>query len=166
MTCKLCTRIFAHLFEKGYEYRAVNSQRSAISAYHYAIEGVAVGKHSYVCALVCSFFNKKPPTPRYSVTRDVQLALDDIKPDWVDSKEFIMKDLSYELVTLLALTSALSTSGLQGLDVRFMRAYQDMSHLFLQNCTKVGQRVNALPHCCVLITTKMRHCVLLQHLTS
>ena len=36
---------FAYLFEIDYEYRTVNSHRSTISAYHYATEGIPVGKH-------------------------------------------------------------------------------------------------------------------------
>ena len=91
---------FTHLFEKGYEYRILNNHKSGISACHYGIEGVAVGKHPQVCGLMHGGFNEKPPQPRNSVNWDVQVVLDCIKSNWAVSKELTMKNLSYKLVIL------------------------------------------------------------------
>jgi len=38
----------ASLFEQGYQYRSVNSYRSAISSVHEKVDGEEVGKHPLV----------------------------------------------------------------------------------------------------------------------
>ena len=48
------------LFEKGLQYRTINSHRSAISAYHDYVDGKPVEKHPRVCALLTGVFNQRP----------------------------------------------------------------------------------------------------------
>ena len=54
------------LFEKGLQYRTVNAQRSAISAYHNFTNEEPIGKHLKICALLTGTFNERPPKPRYT----------------------------------------------------------------------------------------------------
>ena len=94
-------------------------------------------------------FDKKLPQPRYSVTWDVQVIVDYIKSNWAVSKEITMKNISYRLVILLALTSASRASTLQGLDVRFMTAHLDhVKFAFSKICKvwKKGQRRLSVLH--------------------
>ena len=51
------------LFDAGYEYRTINSHRSAISAYHQTIDGKGVGSNDKVCKLLSGVFNLRPPQP-------------------------------------------------------------------------------------------------------
>ena len=50
-------------FEKGLQYRAINSHCSAISGYHNYVDGKPVGKYHRVCALLTVVFNQRPPQP-------------------------------------------------------------------------------------------------------
>ena len=61
----------AHLFEKGYQYRSLNSYRSAISSVHEKVDGYEVGQHPLVTRLIKGAFHERPPQPRYSETWDV-----------------------------------------------------------------------------------------------
>ena len=56
----------AELFQGGLEWSTIAGYRSSISAYHDPIDGVSVGKHPRVCALLKGVFNKRPPVPRYT----------------------------------------------------------------------------------------------------
>ena len=52
------------LFDAGYEYRTINSHRSAISAYHQTIDGKGLGFNDKVCKLLSGVFNLRPPQPK------------------------------------------------------------------------------------------------------
>ena len=51
-------------FDKGLQYRTLNSLRSAISAYHVHSDCKSVVKHPKVCALLAGIFNQRLPQPR------------------------------------------------------------------------------------------------------
>ena len=110
----------AELFDSGYAYRTINAYRSAISAYHCELEGKPIGQHKQVCSLLKGVFTKKPPQPRYAYTWDVQVVLDFIKNKWGNSMALSDKDLTFKLVTMLALTSASRACTIHCLDIRFM----------------------------------------------
>lgn len=63
------------MFNKGRCYRAINNQRSAISAFHKPIEGCRAGRHELVCKVVNACFYARPPQPRYMVMWDVDRVL-------------------------------------------------------------------------------------------
>jgi len=71
------------LFEEGYAHSSIGTHKSAISAYHNAIEGISVGQHPRVSSLMTRIFNKRPtrifnkrpPLPRYSFIWDVEKVL-------------------------------------------------------------------------------------------
>ena len=111
----------AELYEKDYQYRSINSYRSAISSAHDKVDGYSVGQHPTVCRLMKGIFNKRPPQPRYSFTWDVQKVTSYISA-MGDNNALSLKLLSFKLVTLLALTRPSRSNDLSNLDLRFMRS--------------------------------------------
>ena len=63
-----------NLFQNKYEYSTIDSQMTAISAYHnqLTIEEEPVGQGISVCNLVTDAFNKNPPKPKYIFIWDVE----------------------------------------------------------------------------------------------
>ena len=101
------------MYEGGYDYRAINCYRSAISGFHE--KGLPVRQRPEVFTLLTGLFNLKPPQPRYSFTWDFQIVLEFIKNNWTDNKSLPIKNLTL----LLALTSASRASSIHHLDIRF-----------------------------------------------
>ena len=56
------------LFDARYEYRTINSHRSAISVYHQTIDGKVVSSNEKVCKLLSGLFNLHPPQPKHTFT--------------------------------------------------------------------------------------------------
>ena len=52
----------AHLFKEGYQYRSLNSYRSAISSVHERVDGYEVGQHPLIARVMKGAFNLRPPT--------------------------------------------------------------------------------------------------------
>ena len=117
------------LFEKGLQYRTINSHRSAISAYHYYVDGKPVGKHPRVCALLAGVFNHRPPQPCYTFVWDVEIVLIYLKTNMSDNLQLPDKDLTHKLTVLMALSSASRASSLQHLNIKSV-ARNDMSYKF------------------------------------
>ena len=65
----------AFLYEKGYEYRSINSHRSAIKAYHVHIDNNPIKQHPRVCPLMTGIFNNCPPKPRYTFVWDIEILI-------------------------------------------------------------------------------------------
>ena len=106
------------LYKEGKEYSTVNTHRSAISMSHMSIDGVVVGKHPTVCRLMQGIFNSRPPKPKYRSVWNVDTVVvhtQSMEP----SDKLSLKDLSWKLVTLMALTNADRASDLHALDLRY-----------------------------------------------
>ena len=69
----------AYLHKEGYQYRSLNSYRSAISAVHAEVDGYPVGQHPLVTRMLKGAFNERPPLPKYSSFWDVGLVLHYLK---------------------------------------------------------------------------------------
>ena len=54
----------AQLFKEGYQYRSLNSYRSAISAVHSKVDGQSVGQHPLVTRMLKGVYNERPPLAR------------------------------------------------------------------------------------------------------
>ena len=65
----------AELFREGYQYRSLNSYRSAMSAVHGRIDGHTVGQHPLVVRMLKGAFNERPPVARYSSFWDIGVVL-------------------------------------------------------------------------------------------
>ena len=117
------------LFEKGPQYRTINSHHSAISAYHDHVDGKPVGKHPRACALLTGILNQRSPQPRYTFVWDVETVLLYLKTKTSDNSQLPDKDLTHKLTVLMALSSASRASSLQHLNIKFM-ARNEMSYKF------------------------------------
>jgi len=53
-------------FTNGLQHSTIAGYRSAISAYYSPIDGLKVGNHPRVTALLEGVFNKRPPQPKSS----------------------------------------------------------------------------------------------------
>ena len=117
---KEVVNFLANLHKEGYQYRSLNSYRSAISSVHEKIDGHTVGQHPLVTRLMKGVFNDRPPLPRYTCTWNVQTVLSYIS-SWGSNDSLSLKQLSWKTAMLLALTrpsrsadlSQLSLSGKQ-----------------------------------------------------
>ena len=72
------------LFEKGLQYRTINSHCSAILAYHNYADEKSVGKHPRACALLTGVFNQRLPQPRHTFVWDVETVLVYLKTNMSD----------------------------------------------------------------------------------
>jgi len=86
-------------------YASINTARSALSTILGPIEGNKIGEHDLVTRLMRGIGKLRPPSPRYSSTCDVSKLLDIFKK-WPDNSVLSLKQLSFKLVALLALTTA------------------------------------------------------------
>ena len=93
----------AHLHTQGYQYRSLNSYRSAIASMHAPIEGVSIGQHPLVSRLMKGAFQSRPPLPRYSGTWDIAKVLAYLDGQTLTSS-ISLKVLTLRTVMLLALT--------------------------------------------------------------
>ena len=92
---------FVTLLDQGCGYSAINTARSALSTI-ISVNNMPVGKHSLVKRFLRGVFNIKPSLPRYVHTWDVNIVLNFLKN--MNSFDVIsLRDLSYKLVTLIAL---------------------------------------------------------------
>ena len=56
------------LFDKGLQYRTINTYRSAISMTHLPLDGSLIGSHPLVSRFMKGVFQSRPPCPRYLAT--------------------------------------------------------------------------------------------------
>ena len=130
------------MYHLGYEYSTINGFRSGISAIHPRIDKVPLGQHEEVSAIMAGIFNANPPTPKYQVFWDVSVVLEYIK-SLGDNDRLEPRDLTWKLVTLLALVTASRSSDLTALDTSFMNDVGDkviFQVKALEKTRKVGQK--------------------------
>jgi len=106
----------AELFEQGYQYRSLNSYRSAISAVHEKIDGLEVGKHPLVARMLKGAFNERPPRPKYESIWKVDQVLTMFENNG-HSTSLSLQDLTIKTAMLLALTRPCRGSDLAELDL-------------------------------------------------
>jgi len=94
----------ASSFERGYQYRSVNSYRSAISSVHEKVDGEEVSKHPLVSHMMKGIFNERPrPTCKYDGVWKVEVVLRLFK-DQGPTDSLSLQDLTMKTTLLLALT--------------------------------------------------------------
>ena len=98
------TALLAHSFDKGLEYRAINTYRSALSGFLPPIEGFPVGQHPLVVRLLKGILNLRPALPRYEQAWDVNVALDFLR-SLPTNEALPLSTLSQKLALLLSLTA-------------------------------------------------------------
>ena len=107
----------AHLYVQGYQYRSINSYRSAISSVHEKVDGYEVGQHPLVSRTLKGIFHERPPQPRYSETWNVGIVTTYIE-SLGENDSLSLAVLTHKLVMLLALTRS---ADLSQLDLKFRR---------------------------------------------
>ena len=106
----------AELHSQGYQYRSLNSYRSAISSIHSKIEGHPVGEHPLVSRVLKGAYNARPPLPRYNTFWDVGVVLQYIKGLGQNSS-LTLHQISIKTAMLLALTRPSRSADLANLDI-------------------------------------------------
>jgi len=106
-------------FDRGLQYNTLAGYRSAISAFHEPIDGVTVGKHPQVSALLTGIYNSRFPQPKYNFIWDVEKVVTYLQSLGSDST-LDDKTLTMKLTTLMALTSAARAHEICSLDIRFL----------------------------------------------
>lgn len=125
--------------QRGIEYTTLNTYRSAISAYHPEIDNRPIGQHPRITQLLRGAFNRKPPSPKYLNTWDVNVVLEMIKR-LGDNKDLSLKQLTKKLAMLFALASAARGSELTKLDPTMM---DDTGDTVICRITKLTKTASA-----------------------
>lgn len=90
----------ADQFQKGASYGTINSHRSALAL----ILGAEVGQDPRVRRFSKGVANLRPPRPKYDSTWDPKIVLEFLS-QWYPNDAISLEQLSFKLVTLLALTT-------------------------------------------------------------
>ena len=125
-------------FEEGLEHSTLAGYRSAISAYHEPINGVSVGKHPQVSALLAGVYNRRFPQPKYNFIWDVKMVIDYLN-SLGENSNLSDKILTQKLSTLLALTSAARAHEIALLDIRFLVRHHSGYTFSFNKPTKVDR---------------------------
>lgn len=116
-------------------YSALNSTRSALSAYGIVINGTLVGKNVTVIRFMKGVFNLRPPEPKNSRVWDVCHVLTYLKR--LSPLKFIsFKDLTLKLVMLIALTTASRSQSLHLLTIKDMEKKYNSFVLYFSGLLK------------------------------
>jgi len=110
--------LLVELYVKGYQYRSLNSYRSAISSVHSEVDGSPVGQHPLVSQMLKGVFNNRPPLPRYSNFWDVGMVIRHLKQLGANDS-LSLCDLTIKSVTLLAFARPPRSMDLSRLDIEF-----------------------------------------------
>ena len=132
-------------FDKGLQYRTLNPLRSAISACHVHIDGKSVGKHAKRYALLVGIFSQRPPQPRYIFTWDVGIVLQYIWTHWYDNSSLTGADLTYKLITLLALTTGSRSPMIQHFNAEIMAKDKGKYIFYFSNLQKSWRKGQIRP---------------------
>ena len=82
-------------FDKGLQYRTLHCLKSAISVYHFHVDGTSVRKHPKVSALLAGIFNQRPPQPRYVFIRVIEIVLQHIRTHWYYNSSLNDEELTW-----------------------------------------------------------------------
>lgn len=112
---------FTILYEDGLSYSAINSARSALSAFGLIFDGKSIGTHPVTIRFMKGVYNLRPPTPKYVTTWNVSLVLDKLRS--LSPVKFIsLKNLTLKLAMLLCLVLAGRTQNIHLSSIKNMIA--------------------------------------------
>jgi hypothetical protein len=127
-------RFLAEIFDAGLGYSTIITARSALSLMLPDIEGCKVGEPPMVVRLLKGVSKLKPPLEKYSTTWDVSQVLD-LLMSWLENENLSLRDLSYKLVALLALTTAQRAQTLSSISIDEI-VWTDPVQIQLSSCLK------------------------------
>ena len=113
--------VLARLYAQGYQYRYINSYRSAISSVHEKVDGYEVDHHPLVSRTLKGIFHERPPQPRYSETWNVGIVVTTYIESLGGNDSLSLAVLTHKSVMLLALTRPSISADLSQLDLKFRR---------------------------------------------
>lgn len=125
-------------------YSALNTTRSAISAYHEKIDGKPVGQHDLITDIMASAKKDKPPKPRYTTTWDVNKVLQYIKEQGPNAG-LDLKTLTLKLTMLMSLISVARGQELKVLHLDNMIVHEDKVVFHITERTKTGIKELVFP---------------------
>ena len=135
-------RFLTKCFNIGFEHCTISGFRSVILAYRDPINGIPIGKESWLAALLVAVYNIRPPQPRYTFIWDIEKVIDFLATSNFPS-ELSLKHLTLKLTMLLALTSAARASEIGFVkDPRYLNLEILSSFIFLRKI-KIYASVNA-----------------------
>ena len=117
---RLILSFLGDLFDQGLEYSTINSYRSALSLYHLPVDGMKVGQHPMVSALMTGVSNERPQVPRHTYVWDVEVVLRYMRGLEENDSLSSLKFMSWKVATLLGLCNVHRSQELGALDVKFM----------------------------------------------
>ena len=127
------------------QFNTIAGFRSAISSYHDPIDGVAIGKHPRVSALITGVYNNRMPKPRYTLIWDVEIVLQYLS-NLHSEKGLSDKLLTFKLTMLLALTAATRASEICNLDIHYLVKHTSGYTFHFSKITKTARRGKPRPH--------------------
>ena len=128
---KFCT----HLYNQNLSYSAINTARSALSAYVHKIDGVTIGKHSDICRHLRGISVKRPSMGKPSHTWDADNVLSLLKT-WHPLDTLDFKRLTFKTLMLLALATAQRMQTLHAFNVNRIEFCNDEIILFIDKPLK------------------------------
>ena len=139
------TQFLSEPYAEGKEYSTINSYRSAISMTHSSLEGLNIGKHPVASRMMQGIFNSHPPRPRYTFVWDVSVLIEHIK-SMPPSDKLNLKELTWKLLVLLAVTNADSASNLRLLDLEYRHFSQESVKFEIAGLAKTHRSAPPPPH--------------------
>ena len=118
-------------------YSALNTTRSAISAYHNKCNGVPIGQHELIKDIMESALKNKPPKPRYTSTWDVNRVLQFIR-QLGPNAGLDRKTLTLKLTMLMSLVSVARGHELKVLHLTSMHTETDKVTFSITEKTKTN----------------------------
>ena len=120
---------FIHsLFEQGLSYSTINAARSALSNHlmdaTFNSTNYTMTTHPFIVRFMKGIFNSRKPGPRYSETWDVNVVLNYLREMHL-LLDLSLKEHSWKLVMLLALTSGQRCQTFTCLDITAMKKTDD-----------------------------------------
>lgn len=103
------------LHDRGLGYNSANTARSALSTVFGLVHDKEIGDNKLILRFLKGIYKIKPPTSKYSITWDSNLVLN-LLESW-DSEIINLKQLSFKLVSILALTTAQRVQTLQSIKI-------------------------------------------------
>ena len=129
-TNPLCTTVvlivdfLMELFEAGLGYSAINTARSALSAYTSIGEDGQIGNDPIISRFVRGIFQIRTPLPKYTNTLDVEI-LHKFFMNQKDNEEMTLKDLTRKLCALILIESAQRIQTIHLIKCKFVHIYED-----------------------------------------
>lgn len=104
---------FTYLFNSGSQYGSLNTYRSALAL----LIGSHVSNDDRIKRFFKGVFRLKPPTPKYDVTWDTSIVLEELSKKYPNS-DLSLEQLSKKCAMLLALTTAHRVQTLSKIDIQ------------------------------------------------